>query len=300
MNRNGSPMLGRFPLPVEVEPFGLAATRRAVEAACAAAGSPGPGDAAADQGRPRFRHGWRALDSRWRAAADRRSEGAGGAAVRDPGRHRARIVHWACDRRYSRRTARACAWSSDRERQLSTGEEHRHVCQDQRRRRYGRSGARRVACARAGRRRRMPAHAQQKPSPAAVKIAREILDLKNAAALFEPMVPGVIERVKACCLQTNPTLRKDLDEVAANLRKVYAPRTAELLNEIAVALCVALHRSRAQGARHLLPDADRQEGRSQSSREFSTTRMSGLQGLAGQVRRRGDRPLPRRNEEAGA
>ena len=29
------PMLGRFPLPVEVEPFGLGATRRAVEKACA-------------------------------------------------------------------------------------------------------------------------------------------------------------------------------------------------------------------------------------------------------------------------
>ncbi len=36
------PVLGRFPLPVEVMPFGLAATRRAVEAACVAAGSPGP------------------------------------------------------------------------------------------------------------------------------------------------------------------------------------------------------------------------------------------------------------------
>jgi ribose 5-phosphate isomerase A len=36
------PTLGRFPLPIEVVPFGLAATRRAVEAACAAAGSPGP------------------------------------------------------------------------------------------------------------------------------------------------------------------------------------------------------------------------------------------------------------------
>jgi ribose 5-phosphate isomerase A len=35
-------MLGRFPLPVEVVPFGLGATRRAVEAAAAAAGSPGP------------------------------------------------------------------------------------------------------------------------------------------------------------------------------------------------------------------------------------------------------------------
>ena len=36
------PVLGRFPLPVAVVPFGLAATRRAVEAAAAAAGCPGP------------------------------------------------------------------------------------------------------------------------------------------------------------------------------------------------------------------------------------------------------------------
>ena len=34
--------LGRFPLPIEVVPFGLAATRRAVEAAAAAAHCPGP------------------------------------------------------------------------------------------------------------------------------------------------------------------------------------------------------------------------------------------------------------------
>ncbi len=33
--------LGRFPLPVEVMPFGLAATRKKVEAAASAAGSPG-------------------------------------------------------------------------------------------------------------------------------------------------------------------------------------------------------------------------------------------------------------------
>jgi ribose 5-phosphate isomerase A len=35
-------VLGRFPLPIEVVPFGLVATRRAVEAAAAAAGCPGP------------------------------------------------------------------------------------------------------------------------------------------------------------------------------------------------------------------------------------------------------------------
>src|SRR5687767_2123344 len=35
-------MLGRFPLPIEVVPFGLAATRRAIEAAAAASGCAGP------------------------------------------------------------------------------------------------------------------------------------------------------------------------------------------------------------------------------------------------------------------
>src|SRR5713101_5215909 len=34
--------LGRFPLPIEVVPFGLAATRRSIEAAAAAAGCAGP------------------------------------------------------------------------------------------------------------------------------------------------------------------------------------------------------------------------------------------------------------------
>jgi len=35
------PTLGRYPLPIEVVPFGLTATRRAIEAAAAAAGCPG-------------------------------------------------------------------------------------------------------------------------------------------------------------------------------------------------------------------------------------------------------------------
>ncbi len=36
------PVLGRFALPIEVVPFGLAATQRAIDAAAAAAGAPGP------------------------------------------------------------------------------------------------------------------------------------------------------------------------------------------------------------------------------------------------------------------
>jgi hypothetical protein len=73
----------------------------------------------------------------------------------------------------------------------------------------------------------------REPSASAMKIAREILDLKNSGYLFQPMVPGVIERVKSMLLQTNPALKKDLDDVAANLRKAYAPRFNELMTDIA-------------------------------------------------------------------
>ena len=94
--------LGRFPLPIEVMPFGLAATRRAVEAAAAAAGCPGPDRAAAGQGRPRFRHGRRALDTRCLAATDLRSEIAGRPAVGHPGRRRARSLYRARASRHTR------------------------------------------------------------------------------------------------------------------------------------------------------------------------------------------------------
>jgi ribose 5-phosphate isomerase A len=44
------PVLGRFPLPVEIAPFGAAATQRAVEAATASAGCPGPALLRKDKG----------------------------------------------------------------------------------------------------------------------------------------------------------------------------------------------------------------------------------------------------------
>src|SRR5215210_6045869 len=44
------PVLWRFPLPIEVVPFGWTATQRAVEAACAAVGYPGPARLRRDAG----------------------------------------------------------------------------------------------------------------------------------------------------------------------------------------------------------------------------------------------------------
>ena len=96
------------------------------------------------------------------------------------------------------------------------------------------SGARRamlaavllMACA-------IPASAQQQPSPAAVATASQILALKSAVKIFEPIIPGVIEQAKVLFLRTNPALQKDLNEVAAALRTEFTPRQTEILNEVA-------------------------------------------------------------------
>ena len=47
------------------------------------------------------------------------------------------------------------------------------------------------------------------------------------------MVPGVIEQAKSVFLRTNPMLSKDLNEVAVKLRADYAPRGAEIVNDVA-------------------------------------------------------------------
>ena len=88
-----APVLGRFPLPIEIVPFGATATRRAVEAAAAAAGCPGPAPPAYGARRPRFRHGWRALAPRRPFAAHCRSAGSCEQALRHSGRHGTRFVH---------------------------------------------------------------------------------------------------------------------------------------------------------------------------------------------------------------
>jgi len=72
------------------------------------------------------------------------------------------------------------------------------------------------------------------PSPAAILIAKQILEIKRSKqTLFEPLVRGVIEKVKDEFMQTNFMWAKDLNEVAANMEKQYAPRADELLDESA-------------------------------------------------------------------
>ena len=77
------------------------------------------------------------------------------------------------------------------------------------------------------------ADAQQQPSASAIATAKEVITAKGAAALYGPLVSGVIERTKSVFLQTNPMLSKDLSEVAAKLHNEYGGRSAEIVNEVA-------------------------------------------------------------------
>ena len=73
----------------------------------------------------------------------------------------------------------------------------------------------------------------QQPSPTAMGAAKEIVAIKGAKTIYEPLVVGIIEKAKGMFLQTNPMLSKDLNEVAGKLRADFVPRSAELMTETA-------------------------------------------------------------------
>jgi hypothetical protein len=72
------------------------------------------------------------------------------------------------------------------------------------------------------------ASAQSKPTPAALLLAKELIELKGASAAYDPLVAGVIEYHKNLFMQTNPNLAKDLDAVATKLLKEMEPRKIEM------------------------------------------------------------------------
>lgn len=77
------------------------------------------------------------------------------------------------------------------------------------------------------------ATAQQPPSAASISLAKELLELKGATTMFDPVVPGVIETAKNTFMTTNPGLSKDLNEVSAQLRKEMGGKRIDLQNDVA-------------------------------------------------------------------
>jgi hypothetical protein len=73
----------------------------------------------------------------------------------------------------------------------------------------------------------------QEPSAGALAAARDMLAAKGGNTFFDPVVPGVIESVKNSFVPTNPQLGKELNDVAALLRKDYDPKRVEIFNNVA-------------------------------------------------------------------
>jgi hypothetical protein len=76
------------------------------------------------------------------------------------------------------------------------------------------------------------AHAQA-PTPGALAAAKDLVALKGGAAMFNPLIPGVVESAKNSLVPTNPQLSAPLNEVATQLIKEYEPKRAELLDLVA-------------------------------------------------------------------
>jgi uncharacterized protein len=85
----------------------------------------------------------------------------------------------------------------------------------------------------------VPADAQQKNapaatttlkpgSPAAIAAAKEILTMKNAAAMYANAVPNLVEQTKNVLMQSNLNYQKDLNEVAIIVAKNLAGREKEI------------------------------------------------------------------------
>ena len=78
-----------------------------------------------------------------------------------------------------------------------------------------------------------PLGAQPNPSPTALLLAKELIDVKGATKAFDPLIAGVIEYHKRVFIQGNPNLSRALDEVAQKLLVEMQPRTAELHQNLA-------------------------------------------------------------------
>ena len=87
----------------------------------------------------------------------------------------------------------------------------------------------------------LPAEAQQKNAPAApattplkpaspgaIAAAKEILTMKNAAAMYANAVPNLVEQTKNVLMQSNLNYQKDLNEVAGIVAKNLAGREKEI------------------------------------------------------------------------
>ena len=75
--------------------------------------------------------------------------------------------------------------------------------------------------------------AQPQPSPAAVALATQLLEVKGGISVFDPAVEGVIVHHKGTLLRINPMLAKDVNEIEKLVRADIGARRQALHREVA-------------------------------------------------------------------
>jgi uncharacterized protein len=67
-------------------------------------------------------------------------------------------------------------------------------------------------------------------SPGAILLAKQIVEIKDTKAMFQPMVSGIVEKARQTLMQTNFMWAKDINEVAVMVHKQYDPRVNEVVD----------------------------------------------------------------------
>jgi uncharacterized protein len=75
--------------------------------------------------------------------------------------------------------------------------------------------------------------AAQNPSPEAIATAREIVELKGADKIYDPIYYSLIEKAKYSLLQSNPMLQSDLNAAAVAVARDMRPQLEALKNQAA-------------------------------------------------------------------
>ncbi|MET0675629.1 MAG: DUF2059 domain-containing protein [Bradyrhizobium sp.] len=74
-------------------------------------------------------------------------------------------------------------------------------------------------------------------TPACMAGAREILAMKNAAAMYASAVPGIVQQTKDTLIQNNLNYQKDLNEVAVVVAQSFAGKEKEIGEGMAQIYC---------------------------------------------------------------
>jgi hypothetical protein len=77
------------------------------------------------------------------------------------------------------------------------------------------------------------ASAQGQPSPNAILLAKQIVQLKGVGNVMDPIARGVVEKVKSTVMQTNFMFQKDINDITVQLHKEFDGRSSELVDQTA-------------------------------------------------------------------